>query len=324
MPSLKSHLVSLVLKHSRKKAFASPEGLHRWIARARRTQTHRPPPRLSARLRISERKVRGFPVYDVAPRDRPSTGKRILYFHGGAYVFEITPYHWGLIAELADRLDVIVTVPIYPIAPEHDFHAMFGMVHAVYEDVLAETPAEEVVFVGDSAGGNMAVVLTMMAAEAGLSLPSRHVLISPGLDMSLGNPLTREAERLDPWLGIPGGLEAVRLYSCGLDRTDWRISPIFGDLSVLPRTLLLAGSRDMLTPDSLAFAEKARAAGVDVEVLHGNGMIHVWPLIDMPEARTARDRIVAFLRDEPLPAPSATGRPAALLGRLGFRTGPYP
>jgi acetyl esterase/lipase len=324
MPSLKSHLVSLVLKHSRKKAFTSPEGLHRWIARSRRTQSHRPPPRFAARLGIVERAVRGFPVYEVMPRGRPLTGKRILYLHGGAYVFEITPYHWGLIAELAERLGATLTVPIYPIAPEHDFHAMFGMVHAVYEDVLGETPAEDVVFVGDSAGGNMAVVLTMMAAEAGLPAPSRHVLISPGLDMSLANPLTREAERHDPWLGIPGGLEAVRLYAAGIERTDWRISPVYGDLSVLPRTLLLAGSRDMLTPDSLAFAEKARAAGVDIEVLHGEGMIHVWPLIDMPEARAARDRIVAFLRDEPPPAPGDAARPAALFGRLGLRTGPSP
>lgn len=325
MPSLKSHLVSLVLKHSRKKAFSSAENMQRWIAHARRTQTHRPPPRLAARLGIVERSVRGFPVYEVTPRGGadPDAG-RILYLHGGAYVFEITPYHWALIAELAERLHAAVTVPIYPIAPEHDFHAMFGMVRAVYDNVLAETSAEDVVFVGDSAGGNMAVVLTMMAAEAGLPTPSRHVLISPGLDMSLGNPLTHEAARRDPWLGIPGGLEAVRLYAGGFDRTDWRISPIFGDLSVLPRTLLLAGSRDMLTPDSLAFADKARAAGVDIEVLHGEGMIHVWPLIDMPEARAARDRMVAFLRDEPAPSPRVAARPAALLGRLGFRSGPSP
>ncbi len=107
-----------------------------------------------------------------------------------------------------------------------------------------------------------------------------------------------------------------------MDRTDWRISPIFGDLSVLPRTLLLAGSRDMLTPDSLAFAEKARAAGVDVEVLHGEGMVHVWPLIDMPEARRARDRIVAFLADRPPEAGAAVR--GALLGRLGLRTAPSP
>jgi acetyl esterase/lipase len=294
MPSLKSRVVSLILRHSRKQAFASPQNLQRWIARARRTQSHQPPAWMIARFSIETRAVNGFPVYEISPKAGES--RRILYLHGGAYVFEITTYHWKLIAEIAGRLGFGVTVPIYPIAPEHDFHAMFGMVEAVYRRMLEGTKAGDIVFMGDSAGGNMAVVLTMMAAHSGLPAPSRHVLISPGLDMSLSNPQVFEAERNDPWLAIPGGLEAIRLYSAGIDRSDWRISPLYGDLSVLPKTLLLTGSRDLLSPDNLIFAEKARIAGVDIEVLYEEGMFHVWPLIDMPEARRARDRIVEFLK----------------------------
>lgn len=240
--------------------------------------------------------VDGFPVYEIAPR--AGERKRILYLHGGAYVFEITPYHWHLIADMADRLGYAVTVPIYPIAPEHDFHAMFGMVGDVYRRMLDETEPDDIIFMGDSAGGNMAVVLTMMAAEERLALPSRHVLISPGLDMSLANPEVFEAEGKDPWLGIAGGLEAIRMYSAGIDRTDWHISPLYGDLSVLPKTLLLTGSRDMLSPDNLIFAKKARAAGVEVDVIYEEGMFHVWPLIDMPESRRARQRMAAFLSSE--------------------------
>ncbi|HWK64474.1 MAG TPA: alpha/beta hydrolase [Rhizobiaceae bacterium] len=293
MPSLKSHLVAFVLKHSRKKAFTSAEGLHRWIARARRTQDHRPPPKIAARLAIAEREVRGFPVYDVSPA-KPGA-MRILYLHGGAYVFEITRFHWGLIAEMAERLSARITVPIYPLAPEHDFHAMFGMVSEVYRGMLSETPTQDIVFMGDSAGGNMAVVLTMMARQEGLPAPSRLVLISPGLDMSLANPQIYEVERIDPWLGIPGGQEALRLYAAGIAPTDWRVSPVYGDLSALPGMLILTGTRDLLNPDTTLFAERARAAGVEVELVSEPGMIHVWPLIEMPEARKARDRIVAFL-----------------------------
>lgn len=293
MPSLKSHLVALVLKHTRKNAFASAEGLHRWIARARKMQDHRPPAKIAARLNIAERQVHGFPVYEVTPA-RPGA-LRILYLHGGAYVFEITKFHWALIAEMAERLGARVTVPIYPLAPEHDFHAMFGMVREIYRDLLGETQADDIVFMGDSAGGNMAVVLTMMARQEGLAAPSRLVLISPGLDMSLANPKIFDVERIDPWLGIPGGTEAVRLYAAGIEHTDWRISPLYGDLSALPDTLLFTGTRDILNPDSTLFAERARAAGVNVELVSERGMFHVWPLIDMPEARKARDRIVAYL-----------------------------
>jgi len=299
MPSFKSHVVSFVLRHSRKKAFSSPENLQRWITYARKTEDHHPPASLRKRLDIVERTVDGFPVYEIAPK--AGERRRVLYLHGGAYVFQITSYHWGLIAEMAERLGYGIIVPIYPIAPEHDFHAIFGMVGEVYRQMLDETEAEDIVFMGDSAGGNMAVVLTMMAAQDGLALPSHHVLISPGLDMSLSNPEVFEAERNDPWLGIPGGLEAIRLYSAGIDRSDWHISPLYGDLSVLPKTLLLAGSHDLLSPDNLIFAEKARAAGVEVEVVYEEGMFHVWPLIEMPEARRARDSIVAFLAGETKP-----------------------
>ncbi|TIV98894.1 MAG: alpha/beta hydrolase, partial [Mesorhizobium sp.] len=297
MPSLKSHVVSFILRHSRKKAFSSPENLQRWIAYARKTEDYHPPVLLKARLDITETSVDGFPVYEIAPR--AGERRRILYMHGGAFVFQITSYHWVLIAEMAERLGFGVTVPIYPIAPEHNFHDMFGMVGDVYRRMLEETDAADIVFMGDSAGGNMAVVLTMMAAEEGLPAPSRHVLISPGLDMSLSNPEVFEAERNDPWLGISGGLEAIRLYSAGIDRADWRISPLYGDLSVLPKTLLLTGSRDLLSPDNLIFAERARGAGVEVDVVYEEGMFHVWPLIEMPEARRARDSIVDFLTGEP-------------------------
>lgn len=296
MPSLKSRIVAFVLRHSRKKAFATPENMQRWIAQARKRQSHRPPAWMVARHGIETRDVHGFPVYEIPPR--AGTAKRILYLHGGAYVFEITSYHWALIAEMADRLGYGFTVPIYPIAPEHDFHDMFGMVGDVYRSMLDETDPGDIVFMGDSAGGNMAVVLTMMMAEEGLPVPGSHVLISPGLDVSLTNPATIEAELADPWLGIPGGQEAIRLYSAGMEPTDWHISPIYGDLSVLPKTLLLTGSHDMLTPDNLIFVDKARDAGVEVELVYGEGMFHVWPLIRMPEARRARDSIVAFLEAE--------------------------
>ncbi|MBX3530877.1 MAG: alpha/beta hydrolase [Rhizobiaceae bacterium] len=301
MPSLKSRLVAFVLRHTRKKAFSSPEAMNRWIARARMKESHRPPRRITSSLAVGQRSLLGRPVYDVEPRGGAS-GPHIVYLHGGAFCFEITPYHWRLIGELAERLSAHVTVPVYPLAPEHDHDAIFAMGMAVYRDALRRTSADRLVLVGDSAGGNMAVVLTMMAAAEELPRPSRLALISPGLDMTLADPRSRDYARDDPWLDIDGGLEAIRLYAGALDRADWRVSPVNGDLSVLPPTLILAGQRDMLTPGTVSFAERARAAGAEVELVIEPDMIHVWPLIDMPEARVARDRMIDWLaRPQPLP-----------------------
>ncbi|WP_157016142.1 alpha/beta hydrolase [Mesorhizobium xinjiangense] len=306
MPSIKSHLVALVLKHTRKKAFRSAEAFRDRVAAARRLEDHRPPRAIATMLDIEETAIDGFPVYDVSPR-APVGTRRLLYLHGGAYCFQMTAYHWGLVAEMATRLACKVTVPIYPLAPEHDFHAMLAMVMSTYRAMLEATPSRDIVFMGDSAGGNMALVVTMTAAEAGMPLPARHVLISPGTDMTVTNPETRAAALTDPWLGIPGGLEAVRLYCAGIDVADWQISPIHGDLSVLPPTIILSGTRDLLYPDTLLFVEKARRAGVEIELVTGKGMIHVWPLIEMPETRMARDRIVAWLQAGDA-APAASGR----------------
>lgn len=288
----------MVIRATRKKAFQSPEALNAYIAQARKSENFRPPPIIAGNLSIAERRIDGWLTYEVAPPGELAT-QRIIYMHGGAYCFEITSYHWRLIAELARRLRARVTVPIYPLAPEHGFGDIFDMALKVYRSLLDEADAQDIVFMGDSAGGNMAVVLTMLARQASLPQPGRHVLISPGLDMTLENPAVVEAERADPWLAIPGGLEAIRHYAADIPRTDWRISPIRGDLSGLPPTLMLTGTRDLLTPDNLRYADLARRAGVDMEVLVGDGMFHVWPLINMPEARHARDIIVNYLSRQP-------------------------
>ncbi len=292
MPSLKYHLVAFVLRHTRKKAFASPQGLHARIAKVRKREDHRPPAKVAQRLDITERKVAGFPVYEAKPRGK-AIARRILYIHGGAFCFEMTPHHWNLVAELAERTAAHITVPIYPLAPEHKLPQVEAMMTEVYREVLGE--GGEVTIMGDSAGGTMALALTMIAAKAGWPLASRLVLISPGIDMTLANPKVREYAKVDPWLDIAGGTEAMRLYGGDVPLGDWRISPLYGDLSILPPVLAFSGTHDILYPDTVLFAEKARALGRSVELVSGERMFHVWPLIDMPEAKPARDRMVAFL-----------------------------
>lgn len=292
MPSFKSRLVAFVLRNTRKKAFRSPEGLHAWIAKSRPAQDHRPPARIARRVLIEERTVAGHLVYEVRPKGAEPS-RRILYLHGGAYVFEMTAFHWGLVAEMAERLGAHISIPIYPLAPEHRFEEIYAFTSAVWRAVVAEGNVD---VMADSAGGNMALVLSLMAAAEGWPRARRLVLMSPGVDMTLENPDTHEAAKLDPWLDIPGGLEAVRLYAGHMDVSDWRVSPARGDLAALPPMLLFTGTHDLLYPDTIVFAEKARAEGVDVDLVVGDRMIHVWPLIDMPEARQARDRMVTWLQ----------------------------
>ncbi|MGB3501025.1 MAG: alpha/beta hydrolase [Mesorhizobium sp.] len=293
MPSFKSHLIAFVLKHTRKKAFRSVEGLHARIAKMRKVEDYRPGAAIEARLAITERSIADCPVYEAKPKSG-EVRQRILYLHGGAYCFEMTPFHWNLIALLCEELGAHVTVPIYPLAPENKFDRIYGAMTEIYRDAVTEDGT--VTVMGDSAGGNMALVLSLMAADQGWPRPKRLLLISPGVDMTLANPQTRDYARRDPWLDIDGGRESVRLYAGDMDFADWRISPLYGDLKQLPPFLVFTGTRDMLHPDTKVFADKARQAGVAADIVIGDGMIHVWPLIDMPEALVARRQILDYLR----------------------------
>lgn len=89
MQSMKSRIVSLVLRYSRKKAFASPENLHRWIAEARKTESHHPPAALTGYLAVSTHMTGGFPVYEIAPAKGEK--RRILYLHGGPMSLKSRP-----------------------------------------------------------------------------------------------------------------------------------------------------------------------------------------------------------------------------------------
>ncbi|MFN3549404.1 MAG: alpha/beta hydrolase [Mesorhizobium sp.] len=295
MPSFRSQFFAFVLKHTRKKSFASVEGMHARLKAARATEDFRPPNKIAQRMDISERNLDGMKVYEVRPMAGAS-GPRIVYLHGGAYLFEITAHHWKLIAEMAERLSAQVTVPIYPLAPEANAERIIGACMALHRDVLSQTAARNVVLMGDSAGGNMTLVISMLAAQEGLPKPAGLVLVSPPTDLSLANPAIHEVEKRDPWLGVPGAEEATRLYADGIDHADWRISPLYGDLSVLAPMLVLTGTRDLLNPDTHVFAAKARSVGVPVEILEEPDLFHVWPLLDMPEAYRARDRMVSFIR----------------------------
>lgn len=320
MSSLKSRLVPLVLRCTRKKAFSSAEGLRARIEAERKMVDYRPPKKLKRMLDVRRRRIAGMPVYEVQPKNAPNrrlSGTRVLYLHGGAYVFQITPHHWWMVAEMAARLNARIIVPIYPLAPEHKVDRTFDKMMRLYRRLLQEINSSRIVFMGDSAGAHMSVVMCMTAAQQRLPLPAKQVLISPGLDMSLANPRIRELEKIDPWLGIEGGKEALRLCAPGMDLNDWRISPIYGDLSVLPRTMILTGTLDLLSADAVLFADKARGEGVEIELVVEEGMVHVWPLIDMREARDARNRIVGYVT----PVGTLQPEPASRLETAGKTLG---
>ena len=141
---------------------------------------------------------------------------------------------------------------------------------------------------GDSAGGGLALGLAEVLRDQGETGPDELILISPWVDVTMSNPDMEDYVSLDPMLGIAGLRRMGQVWANGLEMTDPRVSPLYGDLSGLGRVTLTTGTWEVLYPDSLLLAEKLAAAGTDCNLIVGERMIHCYPICPIPEAKAAQ------------------------------------
>lgn len=261
----------------------------------RHPRSHVPPRSLARTVDVRRRTVDGWTVYDLIPRAGEAP-RRALYLHGGSNVYEIAPQHFTLAAELAVRAGAIVTVPIYPLAPAGTADLVIAGTTALARALVDEVGADGVTVLGDSAGGGMALATAMQLRDAAVPAP-RVILISPSLDLSFGDPAVVALAASDPWLDVPGARAAAWLYRGALPVDDPRVSSIHGDLAGVGPIALFCGTRDMLLADArrlVALAEDDDDAHA-LEYHEVEGMIHVYPLLPIPEARAARTLMVEFM-----------------------------
>jgi acetyl esterase/lipase len=293
MQSFASRLMPFVIAlRGSKRRYRSAEAT---LARVEELRQHPassdPPKNLLTTVDIALETVAGWSVYTVTPRGT-SPARRGLYLHGGSYVFEIQRQHWSLIADLAVRAGIRFTVPIFPIPPVETAGTIVPKVADLAATLIADAGAQNVSLVGDSAGGGMVLAVAMLLRDRGLPAPRATVLISPWLDISGTDPELAIIEPRDPWLAVPGSHAAGALYRGDVAEDDPLVSPITGDLEGLGPLTMFSGTRDILNADAHRLVEKAAAAGHPLDYHEVPGMIHVYPLLPIPEARTARTTII--------------------------------
>ena len=227
----------------------------------------------------------------------PATGASttLLYLHGGGFVGCSARTHRPITAAFALQ-GLRVFAPDYRLAPEHPFPAAPQDALAVYRALRAEAPAARIVVAGDSAGGNLALGLMLTLRDAGEVLPAAAALFSPALDLGGSSPsITLNAARdaiFDP-AQLPHLAEA---YLAGADPLQTLASPLFGDMTGLPPLLVHVGEAEVLRDDAIRLTQKAREAGVRVELQVYAAVAHVWQLVhQLPEARRSVRAAAAFL-----------------------------
>lgn len=270
-----------------KKRLASATVVQEHVRRLSLRPASYEPKGLGRGVEVTVGNVGGWPVYSIVPSESPDAGDYVVFLHGGGYINEIVRAHWRFVADLARQARVRCVVPIYPLAPRATARDVVPGTGELLRKLLDEIGPVKMTVIGNSAGAGLALAAAQWLRDSGYRQPDALVLISPGLDASISHPEQPALAALDPIQDIPGIREAGRIYAGDLDVAHPYVSPLNGDLRGLAPMLVFSGTLDLLHPDSIALAAKARAAGVAIELHVGAGQPHNYPVLPTPEARQA-------------------------------------
>ncbi len=261
------------------------------IAHLRRLFT---PPRFRVprEIRIEAASVGGVPGEWVTGADPDST--ILVYLHGGGYFGCSAETHRAITVGFA-REGFRVFAPDYRRAPEHVFPAALDDAMAVYRALPGD--ASQVIISGESAGGGLALALLVALRDAGISLPPAAAVFSPWTDLAASGASVHDNEARCAMFLASSVVSAARGYLGDTDPSHPLASPLYADLHGLPPLMIHVGQDEVLRDDSIRFAERARAAGVPVELKIWPVVPHAWQLAYavMPEARQSLREASVFL-----------------------------
>jgi monoterpene epsilon-lactone hydrolase len=279
-------------------------------ARQRKTWRAIALPALLVRAARFERaRIASLDAMWVLPRDvaREGSEPTLLYFHGGAYLFGSIDEYRDFVARVARAGHARAVAVDYRLAPEHPFPAALEDALACYLALLESGVApSRLVVAGDSAGGGLTASLLVALRDRGLPLPAGAVLLCPWVDLAAQGGTLESNSPTDVF--TPDLVTRwARTVLAGADPRDPRASPAHADLHGLPPMLVQVGDVEMILDQVVAFANKARAAGIEARLRVWEDCFHDWPVYAplLADGRRAIDEIGAFVREVTLAASEA-------------------
>jgi acetyl esterase/lipase len=212
---------------------------------------------------VTQQVIAGLPA-EVVSAPGADDRRTVVHFHGGGYCVGSAqvPRSWA--AHLSAQAGCRVVLPEYRLAPEHPYPAALQDARAILAAVSGEAGPGSVVLSGDSAGGGLALALTLALRDEGQRLPAGAILLSAWLDLGRDRQADPDLVRQDVVLS-PDWLEAcARAYAAPAAWADPSVSPLHAAHAGLPPLLIQAGTSELLAPDAGLLATSASAAGVDV------------------------------------------------------------
>lgn len=245
--------------------------------------------------------LKNFSMKLLTRSRNPKMNFVILQLHGGGYVAKIKNSYYTMATYYCDAgKGISVLTPDYRVAPEDPYPAALEDAVASYEWLLAHGwKGEQIIVVGDSAGGGLAMALTMYLRDHDMPMPRGIVAMSPWTDVTASGESYTLNYELDPLFGnTKESMIYINDYPGDHDKKDPYISPIYGNFRQFPPMLIQVGSTEMLLSDSITAASMADIAGVEVRLSIYDDMFHVFQMAGMilPEAKRAWDEVEQFIQ----------------------------
>ncbi len=242
-------------------------------------------------------RVETVPTVIIEP---PNPGdKAILYIHGGAFMMGLSNGCLSFASRIATSTHAKVFCPDYRLAPEHPFPAALEDVFSVYKSMLqAGYDPKKITIMGESAGGNLTLALLLLLKQENYPQPGAAIPISAGTDFRFKSESIKTRSRMDPWISPSAIPRMVFSYVRDASVENPFLSPILGNLHGLPPLLILVGGKEVVHDDSINFARKAIASGVDVTLDVQKEMIHAYHIFYdvFDESKMALGKIALFIK----------------------------
>lgn len=243
----------------------------------------------------------------LAPNANPN--RRLLYIHGGAYVMGSPKSHRLITSRLSRIANAAVLVIDYRLMPEHSRMDGIEDCRKAYAWILENGPTgkskvEKLMIAGDSSGGNLALSTIAWARDNKLPAADAVVTMSPQTDLTLTSPSLIKNIDTDIMQGKSFGpiVKAPKFFKLGfsflfhkINPSNPIVSPLLGDLSNLPPTLIQASETEMFLDDAVRYVNKANDQGSKAILQTWPFVMHVWHAFQVPEADKAFNEIERFL-----------------------------
>jgi len=250
-------------------------------------------------VRTENTQYGNVPGVTFTPKKNLRENTIFVFLHGGGYCIgsSRTTHRIGL-ANLSKTTSCIIHSVDYRLAPTHPYPAALDDALQAWKTIVADNPDSQIILSGDSAGGGLSLALMMRLRDEESRLPDAAVLFSPWTDLTCSSQTYKTLAKAEPMIPTTATNHCAGHYvPDSADRTNPYISPMFGDFTDLPRTLILVGDQEILLDDSRRVGEKATTDGVEIEVDIWPGMFHDWWLFgaSVPESKQCLRKIAEWI-----------------------------